>query len=680
MGSENNSKDQPSTTVFPKEALRQAKTFRDPVWGDIILTQLEVMIIDTLTFQRLRKIKQLGTTYLVYPGAHHTRFEHSLGTLYTAQKIINAINSNSFQNDNFENPASQSYKPIIEDVWIFLIRITALIHDLAHIPFGHTIEDEGNIYDSYNHDDVPTTVRKDEDFAEIIQNINSINKKIGDHKSQWTDDQRTAFLLGQTSELFVTFTEYFKSKVKSGKQSELVSFINDKFREDNKNSSQTSVDEINSAADKLCKILAAILTSIEKHDISILSTKLSMPKFSIPGFVCDIVGNTLCADLLDYLKRDLFFTGLHSQYDERILNYLDIGDYDGSKRVILRLFKPSSGDLRRDILSEFINLLRLRYSLAEKVYEHHAKKVTSSMLLSAVYEFNYQRSSSRTNKLQDDLDAVNLIKRNMGDEELLVMLSKNSNNRCTKLINDLRARKLFKPVYEFEFDNNAQNGQFQDEFYLKDNIVSIFQDPFMRNLLERYLEGLIGEEGTVSVYCPPKPAEVGIKPLKTIVQIGQHPSTKNIGPFDSVITDITIKYEVESSIQEKYNKLWRFHVFVSRDVSQYKILKVIDALTSIIKIPNECKSSSVKALNKYSLPQLMLKACKFEKKYMQTHLDETPLDDHMIEQIIENYVDPKPGLREISPEVSARPSNTAFNYNKYEELRNSRKSGKNSTV
>ncbi|RXN03155.1 deoxynucleoside triphosphate triphosphohydrolase SAMHD1-like [Labeo rohita] len=61
---------------FSKE---QMKIFNDPIHGHIALHPLLVKIIDTPQFQRLRHLKQLGGTYLVYPGASHNRFEHSIG-------------------------------------------------------------------------------------------------------------------------------------------------------------------------------------------------------------------------------------------------------------------------------------------------------------------------------------------------------------------------------------------------------------------------------------------------------------------------------------------------------------------------------------------------------------------------------------------------------------------------
>ena len=56
------------------------KDYRDPLYGFVGVNENEQRIIDSLSFQRLRKLRQLGTTFLVYPTANHTRFEHSLGT------------------------------------------------------------------------------------------------------------------------------------------------------------------------------------------------------------------------------------------------------------------------------------------------------------------------------------------------------------------------------------------------------------------------------------------------------------------------------------------------------------------------------------------------------------------------------------------------------------------------
>jgi len=90
---------------------------KDEIYGTIEFSDLERRIIDTSDFQRLRRIKQMSFTYLVYPGATHTRFEHSLGTLHLASMISDRLG--------------------IDDERKEKIRLYALLHDIGHIPFSH---------------------------------------------------------------------------------------------------------------------------------------------------------------------------------------------------------------------------------------------------------------------------------------------------------------------------------------------------------------------------------------------------------------------------------------------------------------------------------------------------------------------------------------------------------------
>ncbi len=104
---------------------------RDPIHGDISFTDREVEVIDTYVVQRLRGLHQLGTANLVYPGCIHTRFEHSLGTAHTAKKILQALRWNGHK---------------VEDELEELITVSALLHDITHLPYGHTLEDERQIF------------------------------------------------------------------------------------------------------------------------------------------------------------------------------------------------------------------------------------------------------------------------------------------------------------------------------------------------------------------------------------------------------------------------------------------------------------------------------------------------------------------------------------------------------
>jgi HD superfamily phosphohydrolase len=101
------------------------KVIADPIHGAIHLTQREVQVIDTPSFQRLRGLKQLAMAQSVFPNATHTRFAHSIGALGMMIRILDAA-----QKNEVEIPAEQK-----ED-----LRLAALLHDVGHYPYSHLME------------------------------------------------------------------------------------------------------------------------------------------------------------------------------------------------------------------------------------------------------------------------------------------------------------------------------------------------------------------------------------------------------------------------------------------------------------------------------------------------------------------------------------------------------------
>jgi hypothetical protein len=97
---------------------------RDPIHGFITPTDPEVKIINTSVFQRLRKINQLAMAYLVYPGANHTRFDHSLGVYHIASLMADKLLPDKENEDKRQ-----------------IVRFAALLHDIGHGPFSHISED-----------------------------------------------------------------------------------------------------------------------------------------------------------------------------------------------------------------------------------------------------------------------------------------------------------------------------------------------------------------------------------------------------------------------------------------------------------------------------------------------------------------------------------------------------------
>lgn len=115
----------------------------DPIWGPIELHPLCIKIIDTPQFQRLRHIKQLGGCSFVYPGACHSRFEHSIGTSHLARMMG-------------EELQKKHSDKIITNEEILCLEVAGLCHDLGHGPFSHVFDQQfqAKCNHSWTHEDL----------------------------------------------------------------------------------------------------------------------------------------------------------------------------------------------------------------------------------------------------------------------------------------------------------------------------------------------------------------------------------------------------------------------------------------------------------------------------------------------------------------------------------------------
>ncbi|KAK7309686.1 hypothetical protein RJT34_06615 [Clitoria ternatea] len=118
--------------VSPNDSVYSERKFlkhiRDNVHGNIFLEPIFLKFVDTEQFQRLRDLKQLGLSHMVYPGAVHSRFEHSLGVYWLAGKAIDVIKK-------FQGPELG-----VEHSDVLAVKLAGLLHDVGHGPFSHTFE------------------------------------------------------------------------------------------------------------------------------------------------------------------------------------------------------------------------------------------------------------------------------------------------------------------------------------------------------------------------------------------------------------------------------------------------------------------------------------------------------------------------------------------------------------
>jgi HD superfamily phosphohydrolase len=105
-----------------------AVVVRDPLWGTIELDGTARRVVDSAAFQRLRYIRQLGLAHLVYPGAHHSRFDHALGVYHLIRRAIAGLEERGQLNG-------------VDPVERRLVPLAGLLHDVGHYPFSHALEE-----------------------------------------------------------------------------------------------------------------------------------------------------------------------------------------------------------------------------------------------------------------------------------------------------------------------------------------------------------------------------------------------------------------------------------------------------------------------------------------------------------------------------------------------------------
>lgn len=344
------------------------KLYQDPIYGAKVLSSLAVAIIDTPEVQRLGDLLQLGFSDLVYRGAVHTRLQHSIGTYFVCRALLRRIVQNH-ERLGLEHPGSRisprfRQVPANSDLpdnitthqskWRGLTEVVsaaALIHDISHVPFGHTLEDEfAGIYP--RHDSLAGAR-----FYELLFNeSSSLAAVFSDAREPWLQKITNAELQ-QLLYLILSWKEDIDGPY--GFAGVL----------DHARSKSTGAK-----AERIEKLLAW-------HE-AFTTSQLFQP------FMSDVVGNTICADLLDYLPRDRQHLGMEPRLHGRLQRYLTIRQgtlyEDEGLRVSIMVTRKGRGGQRRDVTTAVLDIMRERYEMAERVYYHHKKSAASSMLVKLV--------------------------------------------------------------------------------------------------------------------------------------------------------------------------------------------------------------------------------------------------------------------------------------------------------
>ena len=256
-------------------------------------------------------------------------------------------------------------------------------------------------------------------------------------------------------------------------------------------------------------------------------------------FSAQMVSDTICSDLMDYLRRDSYFTGLQVSYDARIVGYFRVDPQD--ERLYVDCEK--NGLLRDDIVSEVLRMLQARYYFSERVYYHHAKIAAGAMVARAV-ETALREEWLAPSELYD-----------MTDEGLLLELARRNDPKrrsIAQLLERLARRVLYKRVAVFPWASNQG---------MQDRLIDDFFAPRAaqtRGAWEREREAEIrdrfGCEEQVLFYCPNR--RMQLKEVGTLVRVPWSDTLEPLSAFKDRLPRI-------ADLEQSYLRLWKAYVFTS---------------------------------------------------------------------------------------------------------------------
>jgi HD superfamily phosphohydrolase len=353
------------------------------------------------------------------------------------------------------------------------LRFAALLHDMGHVPFGHTLEDEMPIILKH---DLPST--KSAAPVTPSRMEATVSEVLG---------------LSGNSEFIKPVMQVLLAISKSKDDAEL-------YR------------------------------SVQAGDIS--------PELLV---LADIIGNTICADLLDYIKRDHMMAGIRATYDDRIFRYFGVGQHEFQgkyyPRLLIKLVR--NGRVRGDCLADLLDILKLRFNLSDKVLFHPKKCAADAMLIRAVGDLNL--SEHDLMRFSDDglLDA----------------------HRDDKLIALLRRQDLFKPVFVCKLEHINS----YDEKHRKNDLIErLHRDRELRLKIERAIQTDLGDEGSrpsALIFCP-RP-DMTLKPVRVLVR-WKDGTIRRLN--DIKAQDDPITHKQVSVLEEIYPDLWKLYLLVPREL------------------------------------------------------------------------------------------------------------------
>jgi len=265
----------------------------------------------------------------------------------------------------------------------------------------------------------------------------------------------------------------------------------------------------------------------------------------VPPYWCQILSDTIDADVLDYLKRDALFTGLNLYYDERVLSHFKVDRRTGNMFIDLAKHRM----LREDILSEIVRVLEARYYFSERVYYHHAKVAAGAALAKCV-ELCVTSGALKESDFYDVNDSGVLDR-----IEHAPIADPAVRGRVKNFIERFRSRKLLKRACVYPL---AQNIHCADEIVKKyfEKGCHTKRAEAERRIADAVERATGKRDLEIILYCPRRSMQ--LKEAKLHVK---WPGSAGVRP----LSDFAAQTPRLKDLEESYKNLWKFYVFVASD-------------------------------------------------------------------------------------------------------------------
>ncbi|HEY6803736.1 MAG TPA: HD domain-containing protein [Pyrinomonadaceae bacterium] len=447
--------------------------FIDDVHGQIYLNMLERDVVDSREFQRLFRLSQLGFVDLVYPTANHTRGVHSIGACHLSKRLVERLNDNNYALARKGFAGSQNV-PEISQVEKVLISLGGLLHDISHGPFSHDIEKKTH------------HVFFDEETKKKPLKVRSHYGPYEKHDSYPANPSLYVTLMDTKNSQLARILkrhspDFYQLLLKTADETpHIKSFTETLARSTWPNVEQEILPNllfhllVYEKPEEAEQAPLAFLTSFDETSARALGIG---PDKSMWGelhrawyqpFRHDIIGDTLSADLIDYLMRDQSRLGMKGGVDDKLLNFYVLVSWKPSPkadkgfhaerfwyRSAIDLSDHKRGTFRAERLNDLFRLLDLRHQIHEKAVYHRVVQSAIAMLSRACLILDRNKPSLKVlygyaaespALAGDDHFLEQLITASLDEETKSKRRAGNKAEAHRTLVHKLAERRVYRPL------------------------------------------------------------------------------------------------------------------------------------------------------------------------------------------------------------------------------------------